>query len=164
MPYSTKQRRRSAASPRSRKIARLWCLARELEMDEPMLRVVVASITGSESISGLTWNQLIQVARALEQEKKRRQRHGSYERGKQAKTGIIYMPTNEQKELVQSLLDNLNGLIELKNADAYLDAICQRIFKKQYVKLNRQEIGKVIEALKSIMGRTKKSTRIREVE
>lgn len=155
MSYTTKQRQRSAASPRTRKIARLWCLARDLEMDEPMLRVVVASVSGAESISALTWNQLIQAIRALEIEKKRRARQGVYERGKQSKIGVIFMPTTAQKTMVQSLLDELNLLIELKNADAYLETVCRRIFGKQYCRLNRQEISKVIEALKSIIERTR---------
>jgi len=154
MSYTTKQRQRSAASPRTKKIARLWCLARDLEMDEPMLRVVVASVSGTESISALTWNQLIQAIRTLEKEKKRRARQDEYERGKLSKTGVIFMPTNPQRAMVQSLLDELNLLIELKNADAYLETVCQRIFKKQYCRINRQEIGKVIEALKSIKERT----------
>lgn len=154
MAYSTAQRLRSAASPRSRKIARLWCLAHELEMDEQMLRVVVASVSGSESISALTWPQLIQSIRALELEIKRRRRHASYERGKQYRSGAVFLPTAEQKQLISSLLDEIDFLISLKSREAYIDAICRRSFRKEFRQINRQDAVKLIEALKSIIGRT----------
>ncbi|MBN2157885.1 MAG: DUF1018 domain-containing protein [Spirochaetes bacterium] len=127
-------------------------------MDEPMLRVVVASVSGSESISSLTWPQLIQSIRALEQEKKRRRRHASYERGKQYNAGTIFLPTEEQRQLVSSLLDEIDFLITLKNREAYLYAICWRSFRKEYRHIDRRDTVKLIEALKSIIDRAKRNS------
>jgi hypothetical protein len=153
MTYSTKQRQRGAASPRSKKIARLWCLARDLDMSEAMLRVVVSSVSGSDSISALTWPQLIQSIRALEIEKQRRKRRGTYERKKLGDAGVIFMPTPDQNAKIRSLLSDIDASVRLDDPHAYLDAVCRRTCGKNFRRITRSDAGKVIEALKSIQSR-----------
>lgn len=138
---------------RNRKIARIWCLAKEIGMDGEMLHVAVESVTGKTSISKLTFSQLVAVVRALEVERKKQKRRRSYEREKRTSAGVAYLPSPEQREKVQLLIAQLAPLIDLRNPDAYLTAICRKSFRKDYSKLGRGEMQALIETLKSIMKR-----------
>ncbi len=141
-------------SERNRKIARIWCLARDLKLDSKMLHVMVTAITGSESISVLSQGLLMKVIHAMEKEKSRVKRHNAYERKKKSQSGnVTFLPTTEQRTKVQSIIDDIDHQIRIRDRESYLEAICRRTFHKNYSRLNNHEMQGLIEALKSILHR-----------
>ncbi|WP_034629484.1 regulatory protein GemA [Desulfotruncus alcoholivorax] len=50
-------------------LRRIWVSAKELEIDEDLIRTIVKNLTGSDSISGLTKSQAGRVIDYLEQRK-----------------------------------------------------------------------------------------------
>ncbi len=141
---------------RNKKISRIWCLARDLGMGKGKdsdLYLIVESVTGKDSISELDMIELNIVARNLQTLllKKKRQRYLNNTR--QRKTDILYLPTPEQKALVSDYMAKLTEKLKLNFPDLYKESICRRTFRKDYKKLNRGEIQRLIEALKSIYSR-----------
>ena len=146
---------KSETSPevRNRKISQIWCLAKALNMNSDMLHVAVWGITGKDSIKKLTYNQLMQVVKVLDK-KKRQQRRQSYRRNSEsASRGVYMLATPDQKELVSRLMNTISTKHSIQYPDAYLESICKRTFKNQYSKLNRSQMIKLIETLKSIQNR-----------
>jgi len=66
------------------------------------------------------------------------------------KNGVIFMPTPAQKKLVSEYIDKLTPILQLNNPGLYLESICLKTFRKNYIKLNKGEMQRLIEALKSI--------------
>lgn len=138
---------------RNRKIARIWCLARDLGMtgkNESDLYLVVESVTGADSISALSMLELDLVSRSLQSilSKQNRQKYTANARNR--KNGTAYLPTPAQRKLVADYMDNLTSQLTLNVPDFYLESICRRTFRKDYKRLNKGEMQRLIEVLKSI--------------
>jgi len=134
---------------RKDKISRLWCLARELGMSGELLHLSVESITGKKSIRALSMNELdrsINILTTRAGKEKRRPR-------RESAPGVAYLPTKLQRDLVDDLLVKITIKLDIKNPDAYLLSICRKTFKKDYSLLNRTQMQRLIEALKSIQNR-----------
>lgn len=138
---------------RSKKISRLWCLARDCGMDSDMLHVAVEGITGKESIKALTIGQLDACIDSLLAQRGR-QRGRQYRKNQQGSTrGVSYLPTPEQRSLVTQIMENLTEKLALDNPAGYLESICRRTFRREYSRLTRSQMKNLIEALKSIQNR-----------
>jgi HPt (histidine-containing phosphotransfer) domain-containing protein len=142
-----------AESTRSRRIARIWCLARDLGLTSELLHCAVESITGKSSISTLSIRHLSQVIAMLEtrlkQDKRRNWRNGQKHGG-----NVTFVATPQQRELVQDLLDKLTPALNLHSPEAYLDAVCRRTYRRPFNRLTKAQTQGVIEALKSIYKRS----------
>ncbi len=141
---------------RNRKIARIWCLARDLGMGKDKdsdLYLVVESVTGKDSISGLDMIELEIVARNLKSLLHKQKRERYVNNTRQRKIGISYLPTPEQKALVSDYMAKLTEKLKLNFPESYMESICRRTFRKDFKKLNRGEMQRLIEALKSIYKR-----------
>lgn len=136
-------------SKRKSKISRLWVLARDLGMSGELLHLSVESITGKKSIRTLSLGELDRTINVLNsrvgKEKKRPRRESI--------PGVAYLPTKLQRDLVDDLLHKIAISHKLHNPDAYLLSICRRTFQKDFSLLNRAEMQRLIEALKSIQNR-----------
>ena len=141
---------------RNKKIARIWCLARDLGMKsgkDSEVYLIVESVTGKDSISELNVLELETVVRNL-QDALRRQKNKTYQHNtRNRKAGVEYLKTPEQKTLIKDYLEKLTGKLKLNKPDFYLEAICRKTFRKDYQRLNRRETQRLIEALKSIYKR-----------
>jgi hypothetical protein len=138
---------------RRRKIARLFCLARDLGMSNDMLHVAVYGITGCESIRMLNMQQLNSCIAYLFSEQKKRQRKKYDYNARLKKTGVLVLPSIEQRNLIRKLVSSISCNRDLYDPDGWLNAICLKTFKKPFSKLNRQEAKNLIEVLKSINAR-----------
>lgn len=138
---------------RNRKISRIWCLARDLGMtgnNESSLYLVVESVTGKDSISSLDMVELDIVNRKLKEILYRQNRQKYLENSRNRKNGTAYLPTPAQKSLVSEYLNKLTVLLKLNTPEYYLRSICRRTFRKDFNKLNKGEMQRLIETLKSI--------------
>jgi phage gp16-like protein len=134
---------------RNKKISRLWVLARALGMSGELLHLSVESITGKKSIRTLTLGELdrtINILASRAEKEKRKPR-------REKTAGVAYLPTRLQRDLVDDLLSKITIKLDIKNPDAYLLSICRKTFKKDYSLLNRTQMQRLIEALKSIQNR-----------
>ena len=141
---------------RSGKIARVWCLARDLGIDgnnKELLYAVVESVTGKDSISVLGISEINAVIETLQGQVLRQKRQKYLENMKRQDDGVSYLPTPQQRDVVDDLLKKLTPLLILKKPDAYLEAICKRTYRREYKRLNKTQIQGLIEALKSIYKR-----------
>ena len=138
---------------RNRKIARLWCLAKDCGMDSDMLHVAVEGITGKNSIKSLSMHELNASIQSLI-DCRNKMRAKQYRRNQQGrKHHISYMPTPAQRLLVSKIMSNLTHKLALTNPEGFLDAICNKTFGKKYAHLTRTQMKNLIEALKSIQNR-----------
>lgn len=147
MGTDTKQMRR-------KKIARLFCLARDLGMSNEMLHAAIYGVTGCDSIRLLNLSQLDMSIRILEKELHDRKKH-HYQKNsqyaKQPNSRVLFLPTINQRRMVDFLVARI--VRHQDDAKQYLDYICNKTFGKQYQMLNRREMKNLIEALKSIKRR-----------
>lgn len=147
---------KSDSTVRNNKISRIWCFARDLGMtgnNKEYLYLVVESITGKDSISSLDILELDMVNRSLKALLFKQNRRKYLENAKNSKKGITYLPTPAQKDLVSDYLAKLTELLKLNVPEFYLESICRKTFRKDYKKLNRNEMQRLIETLKSIYHR-----------
>lgn len=142
-----------AGSARARKIARIWCLARDLGLSSDLLHAAVESITGKSSISKLSQRQISEVITSLQSRLKSGKR-SKWRQGQKAGGNVAFMATPQQREMAKDLLDKLTPVLNLRNPDAYLDAICKRTYNRQFDRLTKAQTQGVIEALKSIYKRS----------
>lgn len=145
-----RKRQTSGTDPRNRKIARVWCLARDLGMDTESLHLAVESVTGKNSISVLGMMELDIVANKLKELLRRQNREKYLENARSRKNGTAFMSTPAQKNLVSDYIEKLTPVLQLNKPDFYLESICRRTFRKDYKKLNKGEMQRLIEVLKSI--------------
>jgi hypothetical protein len=138
---------------RSKKIAHIYCLARDLGMDNDLLHTAVASLTGKDSIRLLDNNELKFTISKLTELKHRQKQYNYRINSKAKKSGVIFLPTVEQKQLVDDYKAKLQSKLKLYSPDSFVNAICNRTLHKEYSKLNRDEMKKLIEILKSIYER-----------
>ena len=138
---------------RKRKISQLWCLAKDLNMDNEMLHVAVYGLTGKESIRKLTYPQLVAVVKTLTTKKQQDRRRNYAKNSTMADQGVHLLATPDQRELVKNLMAVITNKLQLKYPNSYLEAICKRTFNSTFLKLNRQQMIKLIETLKSIQNR-----------
>lgn len=142
---------------RNRKIARVWCLARDLGMtgkNKESLYLVVESVTGKNSISQLDTLELDMVSRKLKETLFKQNREKYLENTRNRKNGTAYLPTPAQKSLVSDYIEKLTPVLQLNKPEFYLESICRKTFRKDYKKLNKGEIQRLIEVLKSIYKRS----------
>ena len=154
----------SDSTVRNKKISRIWCLARDLGMtgkNKEGLYLVVESITGKDSISSLDMLELDMVNRSLKSLLFKQNRQKYLENSKNSKNGTTYLPTPAQKDLVSDYLNKLTELLKLNVPEFYLESICRKTFRKDYKKLNRNEMQRLIETLKSIYHRPLKLKEIK---
>jgi len=144
---------RKSKSARAAKIARVWCLARDLGYSDTVLHIAVESITGSDSIAALSMQQLNEVIYHLLKQLKKQKVAGYRKNTQQSRDGVAFMPTPDQRDHVITLLRQITPVLKLYNPNGYLQAICKKTFRKEYEKLNRKQVQNLIEALKSIYKR-----------
>ncbi|HQO03408.1 MAG TPA: DUF1018 domain-containing protein [Spirochaetota bacterium] len=142
-----------AGSARSKRIARIWCLARDLGLSSDLLHAAVESITGKSSISKLSQRQISEVITSLQSRLKSGKR-SKWRQGQKSGGNVAFMATPQQREMAKDLLDKLTPVLNLRNPDAYLDAICTRTYNRQFGRLSKAQTQGVIEALKSIYKRS----------
>ncbi len=142
----------SKVPTRNAKIARVWCLARDLGLDREILYVSVESITGKDSISKLSMRELENVIRTLEARLDQQQRIRRRESRKNH--GVVSLPTIQQRDLVDDLMNRITPILRINDPEAYLQAICKRTFRREYTKLTGHQVQSLIEALKSILQRS----------
>ena len=147
------QNKQADSIARNRKIARIWCLVKDISMTEDELYLAVESVTGKHSISALKITELDLVCKTLNSQLFKQNRKKYLENSKNRKTGVAYLPTPAQQKLVADYIHKLTLKFNLNNPDRYLEAICNRTFKKEYKSLNRGQMQRLIEALKSIYQR-----------
>lgn len=156
MNSSQKNIPKSGGTARNKKISRIWCLARDLGMNgknEENLYLVVESITGKDSISALNLMELDTVCRTLKSLLFKQNRQKYLENAKNSKNGTVYLPTKSQKSLVSDYMIKLTEQLKLNVPEFYLESISRRTFRKDYKRLNRGEMQRLIEVLKSIYKR-----------
>ena len=145
-----RKRQTSGTDPRNRKIARVWCLARDLGMDTESLHLAVESVTGKNSIADLGMMELDIVSRKLKETLFKQNRQKYLENERNRKNGTAFMPTPAQKNLVSDYIEKLTPILQLNKPEFYLESICRRTFRKDYKKLHKGEMQRLIEVLKSI--------------
>jgi len=148
-----RKRQTSGTDPRNRKIARVWCLARDLGMDTESLHLAVESVTGKNSIADLGMMELDIVSNKLKELLHRNNRQKYIENARNRNNGTAFMPTPAQKNLVSDYIEKLTPILQLNKPEFYLESICRRTFRKDYKKLNKGEMQRLIEVLKSIYNR-----------
>ena len=151
--YPFHEKVQTEEAKRKRKIAQVWCLARDLNMDGDLLHVAVHGITGKDSIKKLTLNQLASVTKILSEKKQKDRRRQYAKNSELAAGGVHLLATPEQKELVKKLMGEIAQKRSLQYPDGYLEGICKRTFRCDYKRLNRGQMVKLIEVLKEIQGR-----------
>lgn len=151
---SSQAQRNGEKSIRAKKIARIWCLARDIGWDKETVYLVVESVTGKDSISKLSDGQLSGVVFRMNEELLKLKRRQKNTRRKEQKNGVAYLPSPEQRALVQELMAKLKTVLRLRDPVAYLEAVCKRTFRREYKKLTRYQMQSLIEALKSIYERS----------
>ncbi len=139
---------------RNRKIARMWCLARELSFDSETLHLVVESVTGKESIAELNPLETDMVIRQLTSELKKQRNRARIDRTRNSQGGVSYLPSSKQKKFVDDLLQKITVKHGIDNPEKYLEYICQKTFNKPYKLMQSREVSRLIEALKSIERRS----------
>lgn len=144
----------SAGSVRSRKIARIWCLARDLSMSGDLLHLAVEGITGKSSISKLSIKQMEEVISTLQDKLRREKRQGWRKNQKQGGENVAFLPTPQQRGMVEDLIQKIEPLLNLRNREAYLEAVCKRMYGRNFGRLTKAQAQGVIEALKSIYKRS----------
>lgn len=150
------ERGKSGDTMRVKKISRIWCLARDLGIsgkNEESLYLVVESVTGKNSISALDMLELDMVSRNLKSLLFRQNREKYLENKKNSKKGTAYLPTPAQKKLVEDYLNKLTDVLNLNVPEFYLESISRKTFRKDFKKLNSNEMQRLIEVLKSIYKR-----------
>jgi hypothetical protein len=118
---------------------------------------VVGSVTGSDSISSLSISQLNSVIENLKKLLYKTNRKKYRENMEMGKRGVLSLPTQKQKELVNNLLLQIATKHNIADRHKYLDGICMRSCQKGYNQLNKQQVQKVVEALKFIYKRPPRS-------
>ena len=134
-----------------KKTAHIWVLAHELGFDgnnKDMLYEIVRSVSGGNSISALTTKQKNEVIGTLI-----RIRMSMIKEPKRQDNSVGYLPSPEQRRMVEAIMNTLCDVLALKSKDAYLESICKRTFSKSYRQLNATQVQSLIEALKSILQR-----------
>lgn len=140
------------APARRAKIARVWCLARDLNLSGELLHVCVEGVTGKSSIAKLSNSELASVIKTLETTLDQRRKE---ERRARQGEGIVLLPTPQQRALVADLMAEVARLRNIHDPEAYLRAICKKTFGREYHKLTGQQTQSLTEALKSIIKRSK---------
>ena len=138
---------------RNRKISRVWSLARDIGMTKSELYLAIESLTGKDKISLLNTIEVDFVCRKLNSLLYKQNRKKYRENATNRQAGTLYLPTPDQRELVSDYLKKLTSKLRLNNPELYLESICKRTFKKEYKNLNRGQVQRLIEALKSIYKR-----------
>jgi len=144
------QNNQADTTARNKKISRIWCLARDVSMTKDEVYLVVESLTKKNSISALKTTELDLVCKTLNSQLYKQNRKKYLENSKNRKNGVAYISTPAQQELVADYMRKLTLKLKLNNPGGYLEAICNRTFKKNYKSLNRGQVQRLIEALKSI--------------
>jgi hypothetical protein len=118
-----------------------------------MLYVIIESVTGKASISGLGDREIRDVIGHLTG-LLAKQNAGEYRKNTRSrKSGIVFLPTKEQHGMVEDLMKKLTPILNLHDPEGYRDSICRRTFRKPYSQLTRNQAKSLIEALKSIYNR-----------
>lgn len=113
---------------RRKRIARIYILAKEKEIDNELLHTIVYERTQKESIKDLGGVELLEIIKDLKGKKKKK---------------------FSQDDYIQSLANKL----KVENKESYLLGIVKKITNKDYVKLTIKDKSKIIEALKDIIKR-----------
>lgn len=142
-----------AGSARSKRIARIWCLARDLGLTSDLLHTAVESITGKSSISKLSQRQISEVITSLQAMLKKDKRK-KWRQGQKTGGNVAFMATPQQRDMVTDLLEKLTPVLNLRNPEAYLEAVCKRTYNRNFGRLTKAQTQGVIEALKSIYKRS----------
>lgn len=123
----------------------IWFLARDLNIEEDYLRLIVHSVTGTESISSLSRKQAKKIIQKL-----LTMLHKKNGKNKNIKDIRSYNPSGMQKRKVKELV---SAILEYQKISA--ESLSKRMFAKEYNKLTRQQVQSLIEALKAILRRAR---------
>ena len=121
-------------SLRTRKIAKIWAMARQLNMDSETLHAAVYDCTGSESISALTMPQLNRVINVLERELRKRENAARLTSAQKSKIFKYMYLLNWKKHQVDGFARRMTG-------------------KAKIEWLSQKEAWRVIEGLKAYVSR-----------
>ena len=150
----------TTGSYRNRLLGHIHILARELGLlaeNRELLRAIVFRETGTEHLSdhgvdprGIASLKRVRDALQLELDKAKRRR--SRRKG----DNVSQLPGPGQRETVDAILADIAGLIDLRDPEAYLESICNRTWGRPFVRMQRNQLQGLIEALKSIRTRLQK--------
>ncbi len=133
--------------PSKAQLKKIWASARELDLEEQELRDLVQSVSGSASISGLTYAAAGEVIEELV-------RLGATEspayrprkpRGRKTEDGEILLITGAQREYIQDLREKLGGDWTRRR---YFEGACKRLIRKPHPR-TAGDAARVIEMLKA---------------
>lgn len=110
--------------PNRAQLAKIWAGAKEVGIDEPALRDLVEEISGSRSISGLSFAQAGDVIDHLVAAGARKGRKPS---GRRTAPGEFKILSGDQRDLIQDLREQLGGKW---TEDRYFEGACRRVIKK----------------------------------
>ena len=121
---------------RNKFISRLWGLSKKSGMDSDMLHTFVFGLTQKDSIKKLTDKQIQFCINKL---------NGQNYSSKEYKKF-------DQDEYLFFLQESIREKNKVDDMDAYLNAICQKQFKCNYIDINKQQKTRLIGLLKMAVG------------
>ncbi len=139
---------------RNKKISTIWAIAKNLGINSEYLHVLVWGMTEVESIKELNPKQLDLVITHL---KKEQAKQNKLDKKNESNGKVFQLPTPAQRYKLQITVSDISRILNLRDSKAYLEAISQKMFHKQFEKLNRREYGNLIKQLLLITVKTKKA-------
>jgi phage gp16-like protein len=131
-------------------ISKIWVMAKSLHIDKENLYEMIYSISNKTSMTSLTNRE---AYRLIEKLKGMTDKNHQAELRKSKKTNItpidFYRPTNKQHSYIDSLVRRIN----VNTQEIVIEGLALKTFNKPYKNLNRHELKRLIEALKSILNR-----------
>lgn len=130
--------------PTQAQVRKIWVSARELGLDEPDLRALVEDLTGSTSISNLSFTQARNVIDAMVRMGATPGAGASKPSGRRADPSEVKLVTGGVRDLIQDLRNKLGGKwLE----EPYFEGACRRVIKTPRPRTGA-EGARVVEMLK----------------
>lgn len=129
---------------RTKYIRTIWALAKELQINEEYLHVLVYALTEKESIASLSIIELKKVVKHLLNEKEKRNRE--FKKAEKEKN-VYRLPTPLQRYTLNKAMLEVREILNLRDTEAYLNSMTQRMYNKDLNKLDRGEYGNLIKQI-----------------
>lgn len=133
--------------PTKAQMRKIWASARELDFDEDQLRSMARDVSGSSSLSSLTFaeagkliDRMVRLGATASPSYKR-----TKPRGRKTEEGEILLITGEQRQLIQQLREQLGDNWTRRR---YFEGACKRLIRKPHPR-TAGDGARVIEMLKA---------------
>lgn len=129
---------------RTKYIRTIWGISKELQIHEEYLHVLVYALTGKESIASLSLCELKNVVKHLFNEKEKRNRELKIA---EKEKNVYRLPTPLQRYTLNKAMLEVREILNLRDTEAYLNSMTQRMYNKDLNRLDRGEFGNLIKQI-----------------